>query len=117
MGLVNAPPLGHFFDANPHLIPTQGWGLGGDLYPSVKLTALLCFPKHTKHCRPFLQKPHPWEKFLSQSPTLMRVGGGGGGGGGFVLIGALHESEWNMARYFMSRWPYFHELQASENIA
>ena len=49
--MVNAPPLGHFLDATPHLIPTQGWGLGGDLYPSggvVKLTALLCFPKHTK---------------------------------------------------------------------
>ena len=36
--------------------PTQGWGLGGDLYPSsgvVKLAAPLCFPKHTKHTKPF----------------------------------------------------------------
>ena len=29
----------------------------------------------------------------------------------------LHESEWNMARYFKSRRPYFHEPQASDNIA
>ena len=29
----------------------------------------------------------------------------------------LHESQWNMARYFTSRQPYFHELQVSEKIA
>ena len=29
----------------------------------------------------------------------------------------LHESECDMARYFTSRRPYFHEPQASENIA
>ena len=82
VGLVNAPPL----DANPHLIPTQGWGLGGDLYPSggiVKLTALLCFPKHTKTyfslSAIFTKAPPLGENFESippQSPTLMRVGGG-----------------------------------------
>ena len=99
MGLVNALPLGDFFDANPHLIPTQGWGLGGDLYPSggvVKLTALLCFPKHTKTffslSAIFTKAPPLGEIFESippQSPTLMRVGVGGGGGGGILLIGAL----------------------------
>ena len=72
-------PWGIFFDANP---------LGGDLYPSggvVKLTALLCFPKHTFHW-PFFTKAPPlgeiFESISPQSPTLMRVGGGGGGGGG-----------------------------------
>ena len=32
----------------------------------------------------------------------------------YIYIYLLHESEW---RYFTSRQPYFHEPQASENIA
>ena len=61
----------------------------------MKLTALLCFPKHTKTffslSAIFTKAPPLGEIFESippQSPTLMR-GGGGGGGGGILLIGAL----------------------------
>ena len=59
----------------------------------MKLTALLCFPKHTKTffslSAIFTKAPPLGEIFESippQSPTLMR---GGGGGGGILLIGAL----------------------------
>ena len=63
----------------------------------MKLTALLCFPNHTKTffslSAIFTKAPPLGEIFESippQSPTLMRVGGGGGGGGGggILLIGA-----------------------------
>ena len=32
-----------------------------------------------------------------------------------LYIYLLHESEWNMARYFTSRRPYFHEPQEPES--
>ena len=80
VGLVNAPPLGHFFYVNPHSGVGIRWGFVSIWWGSEADRSLVLSQAHQNFVGHFYKSPTPGRNFLINSPTKPLPNAGGGGG-------------------------------------